>query len=179
MEAGEYMIGYNSYSGTYVLHSNDIMGTVRDEVIFTPMMELAGGKDAVLSFYLYAPGGNPSAFYSYVDVKAGTGQTMEEQTISLGSTNSALSSWTQVSFLFNPATDGEYCFSISLKQSTELVRDHGAIGIDDVTISGFKPAENEPEDVEITVTQSDSNTDDHNRRDLYYNSQREGCKSRR
>ena len=91
MEAGEYMIGYNSYSGTYVLHSNDIMGTVRDEVIFTPMMELAGGKDAVLSFYLYAPGGNPSAFYSYVDVKAGTGQTMEEQTISLGSTNSALS----------------------------------------------------------------------------------------
>lgn len=156
MEAGEYMIGYNSYSGTYVLHSNDIMGTVRDEVIFTPMMELAGGKDAVLSFYLYAPGGNPSAFYSYVDVKAGTGQTMEEQTISLGSTNSALSSWTQVSFLFNPATDGEYCFSISLKQSTELVRDHGAIGIDDVTISGFKPAENEPEDVEITVTLSDS-----------------------
>ena len=138
MEAGVYMTGYAAHSGSYVLHSSDNISVVRDEVIFTPMMELAGGKDAVLSFYIYAPGGSPAAFYSYVEVKAGTAQNMEAQTIALGSTSSAYSSWSELAFLFTPATDGEYCFSISLKQSSELVRDHGVVGIDDVTITGFK-----------------------------------------
>ena len=137
MEAGVYMTGYAAHSGSYVLHSSDNISVVRDEVIFTPMMELAGGKDAVLSFYIYAPGGSPAAFYSYVEVKAGTAQNMEAQTIALGSTSSAISSWSELAFLFTPATDGEYCFSISLKQSSELVRDHGLIGIDDVTITGY------------------------------------------
>lgn len=138
MEAGVYITGYAPHSGSYVLHSSDNISVVRDEVIFTPMMELAGGKDAVLSFYIYAPGGSPAAFYSYVEVKAGTAQNMEAQTIALGSTSSAYSSWSELAFLFTPATDGEYCFSISLKQSSELVRDHGVVGIDDVTITGFK-----------------------------------------
>ena len=138
MEAGVYMTGYAAHSGSYVLHSSDNISVVRDEVIFTPMMQLAGGKDAVLSFYIYAPGGSPAAFYSYVEVKAGTAQNMEAQTITLGSTSSAISSWSELAFLFTPATDGEYCFSISLKQSSELVRDHGLIGIDDVTITGYK-----------------------------------------
>ena len=140
-EAGMYMTGYNSHSGTYVLHSSDNISVVRDEVIFTPMMELAGGKDAVLSFYIYAPGGSPAAaFYSHIEVKAGTAQSMESQTITLGFTSAAYSSWTELAFLFTPETDGEYCFSISLKQSTELVRDHGFIGIDDVTITGYTNA---------------------------------------
>lgn len=155
-EAGAYMIGYNSYSGNYVLHSGDNIASVRDEVIFTPMMELAAGKDATLSFYIYAPGGNPSAFYSYVEVKAGTAQSMDAQTVSLGSTSTTFSSWTQLSFLFTPATDGEYCFSISLKQSTELNRDHGAIGIEDVTITGFEPEETEPEAIDFTITPADT-----------------------
>lgn len=155
-EAGLYMIGYDSHSGNYVLHSGDNIASVRDEVIFTPMMELAGGKDATLSFYIYAPGGNPAAFYSYVEVMAGTAQSMEAQTISLGSTNTTFSSWTLLSFLFTPETDGEYCFSIALKQSTELNRDHGAIGIDDVTINGFKPGENVPEEIELTITPADT-----------------------
>lgn len=155
-EAGAYMTGYDSHSGTYVLHSYDLMGVERDEIIFTPMMELAGGKDATLSFYIYAPGGSPSDFYSYVDVKAGTSQSIESHTISLGSTSTVFPSWTQLSFLFIPATDGEYCFSIALKQSTTLSRDHGCIGIDDVTISGFEPAETEPDAVELTVTPSET-----------------------
>lgn len=143
MEAGMYTIGYSSHSGSYVLHSSDIIETDRDEVIFTPMMPLSGGKETVLSFYLYAPGGNPAtAFYSYVEVKAGTAQSIESQTISLGSTSTPFSSWTEVAFMFTPETDGEYCFSISLKQSESIVRDHGVVGIDDVTISGFKPADN-------------------------------------
>ena len=139
MEAGMYMTGYNSHSGTYVLHSSDNISVVRDEIIFTPMMELAKGKDAVLSFFIYAPGGSPAAFYSYIEVKAGTAQSMDAQTITLGSTTQPYSSWTELAFLFTPEADGEYCFSIALKQSTELVRDHGIVGIDDVTITGFKP----------------------------------------
>ena len=107
MEAGVYITGYAPHSGSYVLHSSDNISVVRDEVIFTPMMELAGGKDAVLSFYIYAPGGSPAAFYSYVEVKAGTAQNMEAQTIALGSTSSAYSSWSELAFLFTPATDGE------------------------------------------------------------------------
>ena len=138
-EAGMYLTGYDAHSGSYMLNSLDQMGSVRDEVLYTPMMKLAGGKEASISFYIYAPSAAP--FYSYVDVKAGTAQTLESQTIALGATSQAFPEWTEVKYVFTPETDGEYCFSIAIKQATELSRDHGWVGIDDVTITGYAPGE--------------------------------------
>ena len=140
-KAGLYETGYDAHSGSYMLNTLDQMGALRDEVLYTPMMKLAGGKEATISFYIYAPGGSPAAFYSYVDVKAGTAQSLDAQTIALGATSSAHPSWTELKYVFTPEADGEYCFSIAMKQSTELLRDHGFIGIDDVTITGYAPAE--------------------------------------
>ncbi len=144
--------GVVAKSGEYVLYSMDQMGTERNEMIYTPMVKLAGGKEASISFYLYTPGGVPvTTFYSYVEVKAGTAQTAETQTIALGATNCAYAEWTELKYLFTPETDGEYCFSIALKQSSTLSRDHGFIAIDDVTIAGYKPVEAVANPV-ITIT---------------------------
>ena len=140
-KAGFYETGYDAHSGSYMLNSLDQSGALRDEVLYTPMVKLAGGKEATISFYIYAPGGSPAMFYSYVDVKAGTAQSLDAQTIALGATSSSHPSWTELKYVFTPEADGEYCFSIAMKQSTELLRDHGFIGIDDVTITGYAPAE--------------------------------------
>ena len=150
-KAGLYETGYDAHSGSYMLNSLDQMGALRDEVLYTPMMKLAGGKEATISFYIYAPGGSPAAFYSYVDVKAGTAQSLDAQTIALGATSSSHPSWTELKYVFTPEADGEYCFSIAMKQSTDLSRDHGFIGIDDVTITGYTPAEGGSEEPEQPV----------------------------
>ena len=147
-KAGLYETGYDAHSGSYMLNTLDQSGSLRDEVLYTPMVKLAGGKEATISFYIYAPGGSPAMFYSYVDVKAGTAQSLDAQTIALGATSSAHPSWTELKYVFTPEADGEYCFSIAMKQSTELSRDHGFIGIDDVTITGYAPAEGGSEEPE-------------------------------
>ena len=147
-KAGLYETGYDAHSGSYMLNTLDQSGSLRDEVLYTPMMKLAGGKEATISFYIYAPGGSPAMCYSYVDVKAGTAQSLDAQTIALGATSSSHPSWTELKYVFTPEADGEYCFSIAMKQSTELLRDHGFIGIDDVTITGYTPAEGGSEEPE-------------------------------
>lgn len=132
--------GVIAKSGEYVLYSMDQLGSERNEMIYTPMMTMVGGKEASISFYLYTPGGTPATtFYSYVEVKAGTAQTAEAQTVALGATSAAYADWTELKYLFIPEADGEYCFSIALKQSSTLSRDHGLIAIDDVTITAYKP----------------------------------------
>ena len=147
-KAGLYETGYDAHSGSYMLNTLDQSGSLRDEVLYTPMVKLAGGKEATISFYIYAPGGSPAMFYSYVDVKAGTAQSLDAQTIALGATSSAHPSWTELKYVFTPEADGEYCFSIAMKHSTDLSRDHGFIGIDDVTITGYTPAEGGSEEPE-------------------------------
>ncbi len=133
--------GFMPQSGEYIIFSMDQMGATRDEVLYTPLMKLAGGKEATISFFINAPGGTPAQFFSFVEVKAGTAQSLDAQTISVGATSQAYSEWTEVKFSFTPETDGEYCFSLAMKQSSELSRDHGSIAIDDVTITGYAPAE--------------------------------------
>ncbi len=144
--ASLYETGYDAHSGTYILNSLDNVTDARDEVIFTPMMSLAGGKEATISLYVYAPGftQGPLKGYTLATVKAGTAQTIEAQTIEVGSIDAQYTTWEQVSFAFTPETDGEYCFSIALKESTTLDRDHGCFGIDDVTITGYQPAPSTP-----------------------------------
>ncbi len=147
--------GVFANSGDYVLFSQEQIGAERNEVLFTPMMKLAAGKEASISFFIYAPGGSPVAtFYSSVDVKAGTAQSLDAQTIELGGTNAACSEWTEVKYTFTPEADGEYCFSISFKETASF-RDCGNIAIDDVTITGYAPAEGGETPivpVELTVT---------------------------
>ena len=150
--------GILAHSGDYVMLSLDNQSTTRDEVIYTPMKKLAGGKEATISFWINAPGGNlPTMFYSYIIVKAGNAQTPEAQTIELGKTDQVYSDWTELKYTFTPEVDGEYCFSITLKEKNESINQpKGLVAIDDVTIEGFEPGEGGGEvvvlPVELTIT---------------------------
>lgn len=151
--SSSYDYGYMPKSGSYSFNSaNSTSTSSRDEVFYTPLKNLVAGKECTVSFYVYAPGGTPaSAFYSTLTVKAGTAQSMDAQTIEVGSVAQACSDWTEFSFAFTPETEGEYCFSFALGQSATFARDHGVTLVDDVTIKGCSPAASEVPAVETTA----------------------------
>ena len=132
-----YDYGYMPKSGSYSFNTaNATSLAARDEVFYTPMMNLVAGEECKMSFYVYSPGGSPSAFYHILTVKAGTAQSADAQTIEVGTVNQVCSDWTEYTFAFTPETAGEYCFSVALSQSASFARDHGVTLVDDVTITG-------------------------------------------
>ena len=137
-QCGMYYTGFNANSGDYCLNSYHY-AQARDQVVYTPIMNLAAGKECKIEFYVYAPAGSPAnLFYNNITVKAGSAQTAEAQTIEVGAISAAVSSWTKFEFAFTPETEGEYCFSLAYTMSvpTNAGRDHGWVAIDDVVITG-------------------------------------------
>lgn len=140
--------GTGSYFGIIAKSGESVFGTAssyeygRSEIIYTPMMKLAGGMPCTIMFSIYAPGGNPSDVRNNgFTIKAGTAQDAETQTIEVGTVaNGAYTAWTDFAFSFTPEADGEYCFS--LKLNCEIATS-GVVAIDDVTIEGTLPMEEE------------------------------------
>lgn len=133
--------GYPAESGDNILFTGTC-STVRNEIVYTPMLKLAGGKECTVSFSFIAPGGNPSTVKNLgLLVKAGTAQNSEAQTIDVGEVEcKAYASWTDFSFSFTPEADGEYCVSFWLHQETSLNM-LGDAGIENVEILGESPSE--------------------------------------
>lgn len=140
--------GITSHSGDYVL--GKATATFR-EMLFTPMMELVAGQPCTIEFHYLAPGGTPPMVRNIgLHIKAGSAQTSEAQTIEVGTVaNQEYSSWTRQEFTFTPTVTGEYCFSIATFNPSFSSMCGGAY-IDDVIISGYKPAET-PENPGLTV----------------------------
>lgn len=139
--------GIVTKSGEYAFSTIQSYAYGRDEMFYTPMLKLAGGKPCTLYFSLYAPGGTPAARNNGFIIKAGTAQSTDAQTIEVGTvTNGIYSSWTDFAFTFKPETDGEYCFSFKLECPLASA---GVVSIDDVTIEGYSPAETVPAEVII------------------------------
>ena len=136
--------GISVKSGEYAFSTVQSYEYGRDEVFYTPMMKLAGGKPCTIMFSVYAPGGTPAAVRNNgFTITAGTAQNAEAQTIEVGTvTNASYTSWTDFAFSFTPDADGEYCFGMKLNCS---IASSGVVSIDDVTIEGTKPAEVKPE----------------------------------
>jgi len=121
--------------------------TVSNQVLYTPMLSLAGGKKCTVSFSFIAPGGQPSSVKKLgLIVKAGTSQTPEAQTIEVGTVDrNPYADWTDFSFDFTPPEDGEYCISFWLSQGTSTLTQMGNAGIEDVEIMGESPDGNGPD----------------------------------
>ncbi len=132
--------GNGTHSGDYVLGTLQTTSPGRDEWVFSKMLTLKAGVKYTVKFWLVMPGGVAAPFSNNVAVKAGTAQTAEACTVSLGETgNSKISAWTEQTYEFTPEADGDYCFGLNL--TTQLYQS-GAISIDDFEVSG-----NEPDDV--------------------------------
>lgn len=134
---GEYF-GVQAHSGDYLLGKSTVSSTV---TLFTPMMTLVGGEPCTLEFYFLAPGGTPPVVRNLgLEIKAGTGQSTAEQTIAVGEVAKAqYADWTHFTFSFTPEETGEYCFSLTTNAA--FPTGCGGAFIDDVFISGYRPAE--------------------------------------
>lgn len=134
--------GMSPVSGDNIVFSAGT-SAIRDEVLYTPMLKLAGGKECTVSFSFIAPGGSPSTVKNVgMHVKAGTAQNAEAQTIAIGEVErKAYADWTEFSFTFTPQEDGEYCVSFQIHQDGSSLSMLGNVGIEDVEITGFSPAE--------------------------------------
>ncbi len=131
----------------------------RDEVAYTPMMKLAGGKACTVKFWYVAPGGAAPRKVG-MHVKAGTAQTAEAQTITVGSIERAVyATWTEFTYTFTPETDGEYCVSFWPHNDGTPLYSGGHLAIDDLEITGFSPAEEDP-DPEIVLEPDPENEAD-------------------
>ena len=131
--------GIISHSGSYIFATTSSPVSPRDEMIFTPMYQLAAGNECKVSFYYMAPGGIPAAVKNTgLVIKAGNAQTADAQTIEVGSVEGAgYAEWTKFEFTFTPETDGEYCFSIGFVTKLSM---SGTVAFDDFEITGAKPS---------------------------------------
>ncbi|MCM1036992.1 MAG: hypothetical protein NC406_06685 [Bacteroides sp.] len=134
--------GITNHSGDYVLITK---GDARfDEVLYTPMLSLVGGKPCTLEFYFIAPGNN-AAYNVHMLVRAGKGQTEAEQTIAIKEEPAVqVPAWTKYVYSFTPEADGDYCFSIALKPyMAGLETNCGLAAFDSFIISGTRYGEQE------------------------------------
>ncbi len=107
------------------------MSSGRQDVLYTPMLDMEGGKEYAVSFYVmnegYSTGRNPS-----FEVTAGTGQSADEQSVWLRSRETMLfSQWTLVETTFTPEEDGQYCIAV---QVSCAISSSGLVYIDDFTV---------------------------------------------
>lgn len=143
--------GCQAKSGEYVFAVPESYSYGRDEVFYTPMMKLAGGKPCTITFSMLAPGGTPSNVRNNgFTITAGTAQSADAQTIAVGTVeNGAYATWTDYAFSFVPESDGEYCIGFKLNCT---IATSGIVAIDEVNISGYSPAEStEPVAAEVIL----------------------------
>ncbi len=130
---GSYL-GSGANSGDCVLGTLGSSSMGRSSWVFSKMLTLKGGTKYTVKFYLKMPGGSASVFNNNVTVKAGTAQTEEGLTVSLGETGETkLSDWTEETYTFTPEADGDYCIGINI--TTKLYQS-GYVAIDDFEVTG-------------------------------------------
>ncbi len=132
--------GCQAKSGEYVFAVPQSYSYDRDEVFYTPMMKLSGGKPCTIMFSMLAPGGMPANVRNNgLTITAGTAQSADAQTITVGKVeNGAYTTWTDYAFSFKPESDGEYCIGFKLNCTMAT---SGIVAIDEINISGYSPAE--------------------------------------
>ena len=98
-------------SGEYYMVAKSSVLPNRNDIAYSPMLDMKGGQTYTVSMYLYMPGagnGNPS-----FKLTAGNGQEIEAQTVTLDEiTATAVNDWTKIEKDFTPAEDGQYCFAM-------------------------------------------------------------------
>ncbi|MCM1111269.1 MAG: PKD domain-containing protein [Clostridium sp.] len=133
--AGTYF-GMPAKSGEYVLGRSSANF---DEVLYTPLVSLEGGKPCQIEFWYYAPGGTPALRCTGLNVGFGQSQEQSTHTQILAVEPKAYGEWTRFVAEATPETDGDYCFSIATVRG-QLPGDCGVVLLDDVIVSGLAPS---------------------------------------
>lgn len=95
-------------SGAYYLVASPSVPGNRRDIAYTPMLEMEGGVEYTVSFYLYLPGGdNPATFRFTV----GREQAYDMQDELMAVTDSVMTDWELITLTYTPETTGEYCFA--------------------------------------------------------------------
>ena len=134
-------------SGTYYMLTNE-SDEPRNEYVYTPYFELVGGKKYAVDFYLCMPGGTTTGSTQFTDleVTAGTGQSVEDQTIPiLKVTGESVGQWTRYTGYFTPETDGLYCLAMALESKAAA---SGYVAVDNFE---FKEADTSALKADFTV----------------------------
>lgn len=98
-------------SGEYYMVAQSSVLPNRNDIAYSPMLDMKGGKTYTVSMYLYMPGtGSVDPSFK---LTAGNGQEVDAQTVTLKEiTETAVKDWTKVEADFTPAEDGQYCFAM-------------------------------------------------------------------
>lgn len=133
-EEGDYF-GFTAKSGSYIVGK----ATGKPgEALYTPMMKLKGGEKCKIAFSYIAPEGSIYVYSFGLNIKAGTAQDAESQTIQVGEVEKkGYPDWTDFEFEFTPESDGDYCFSLTLTAYT--TGSGKSFGFDDFVITGVAP----------------------------------------
>ena len=117
-------------SGTYYMITTSSLTAGRQDIAYSPLLEMEAGKEYQLSFYLYMPGGSNTAHFK---VTVGQDQSSDVHTNTLTEiTDMTISSWQRVELAFTPETTGEYCFGFWACSENS---GDGYIAIDDFTLT--------------------------------------------
>ena len=123
--------GLKAYSGDYYVSSEANTFNHRNDYLYTPLMSMKGGKEYIVSFYMYATGYNPGRQPSF-QITAGTAQNADAQTIVIAEKEMIMhTEWTLVEAKFTPETDGEYSIALN---ATAPITGSGIVLVDDFSV---------------------------------------------
>ena len=130
-------IGSGAHSGSYVMATLQTSSAGRSAWAFSKMLSLKGGTTYTVKFWLKMPGGSAPVFNNNVVVKAATAQSEEAATTELGETgDTKIADWTEKTYEFTPAADGDYCIAFNVKTNMYMA---SYVAIDDFEMTGDEP----------------------------------------
>lgn len=101
--------GVTAVTGEYYMLTTTSLLTSRQDIAYTPMLEMKAGQEYSVSFYLYMPGdGNPGKFKFTV----GQEQAYDmHENVLLEIKDRKITKWEKQEVTFTPESDGKYCFA--------------------------------------------------------------------
>lgn len=103
--------GKQAVSGEYYMVAESSILPNRQDIAYSPMLDMKGGQTYTVSMYLYMPG--TGSVKPSFKLTAGNAQETTAQTTVLEEiTETAVGDWTKIEKDFTPTEDGKYCFAI-------------------------------------------------------------------
>ena len=126
--------GKPAVSGEYYIVARDYIASNRQEIAYSPLLEMEQGTEYQVSLYLYMPGN-----VSDPSFKLTVGNAQESAahaTVLREVADTRLADWTRVDATFTPEADGPYCFGL---WAVSKESNGGHIAIDNFSITGSRP----------------------------------------
>lgn len=95
-------------SGSYYMVAPSTIVSPRQDIAYSPLLEMEAGVEYTVSFYLYMPGS--SDVTDSFKFTVGQEQSYDMHETVLEEVNARLNDWTLKTYTFTPQTTGQYCF---------------------------------------------------------------------